>query len=343
MQLLPDQNFLLESFCFTEYLQFPQENVINCFIWFGTYSKFQIHRLVGVWRNLWRSPGPTPVPTQAHLQQDAQAHVWVGLCPEGDSTASLSSCSSAQSPSRYRSFSSCSHGTPCVSVCACCPSFCPTGEGLAPSSGRPPVRYLHVLMSSLFSCLLSRPNSPSSLSHSSQERSSSPFMVFAGSLGCREGQIPVPVQQCLAPIRFRETHSWRRTFRVVLSAAGVKITIRFKSAESIILLEEHPNESVCHFRTRINVEFPSHTHKKKSESYFYSRFKWRERLKYQHFSWDRSAVLAILCKQFWIGHCFSGDHILKCMIYRLMRVLSIKLSVCKDLFLTWRVHDFNIN
>lgn len=42
---------------------------------------------------------------------------------------------------------------------------------------------------------------------------------------------------------------------------------------------------------------PTHT-KKKSESYFYSRFKWRERLKYQHFSWDRNAVLAILCKQF---------------------------------------------
>lgn len=45
MLLLPDQNFLLESFCFTEYLQFPQKNGINCFIQLGTHSELEIHRL----------------------------------------------------------------------------------------------------------------------------------------------------------------------------------------------------------------------------------------------------------------------------------------------------------
>lgn len=39
MQLLPVQNFLLESFCFTEYLQFPQKNGINCFILLETGFK----------------------------------------------------------------------------------------------------------------------------------------------------------------------------------------------------------------------------------------------------------------------------------------------------------------
>lgn len=87
-----------------------------------------------------------------------------------------------------------------------------------------------------------------------------PLHHFFRKSGLQEGQIPAPEQQCLAPIPSREKHSWRRTFRVVLSATGVKKNIRFKCAESFILLEQHPNESVCHFRTRINVEFPSHTH-----------------------------------------------------------------------------------
>lgn len=39
MQLLPAQNFLLESFCFTEYLQFAHGNWINCFIWLETHFK----------------------------------------------------------------------------------------------------------------------------------------------------------------------------------------------------------------------------------------------------------------------------------------------------------------
>lgn len=114
MQLLPDQNFLSESFYFTEYLQFPQKNGINCFIWLGVF--WITDSLVGIWGNLWRSSGPTPLPTQAHLQQHAQDHVQVGLCPEGASKASPGSSSSAQSPSQCRGFSSCSDGTPCASV-----------------------------------------------------------------------------------------------------------------------------------------------------------------------------------------------------------------------------------
>lgn len=39
MQLLPVPNFLMETFCFTEYLQFPQENGMNCFMWLETHLK----------------------------------------------------------------------------------------------------------------------------------------------------------------------------------------------------------------------------------------------------------------------------------------------------------------
>lgn len=42
MQLLPLLNFLMETFCFTEYLQFPQENGINCFMWLETHLNYLV-------------------------------------------------------------------------------------------------------------------------------------------------------------------------------------------------------------------------------------------------------------------------------------------------------------
>ena len=39
----------------------------------------QNHRMFGVGRDLWRSPSPTPLPKQSHLQQAAQDLVQAGL------------------------------------------------------------------------------------------------------------------------------------------------------------------------------------------------------------------------------------------------------------------------
>jgi len=35
--------------------------------------------MVGVGRDPWRFPSPTPLPEQVHLQQDAQEHVQLGF------------------------------------------------------------------------------------------------------------------------------------------------------------------------------------------------------------------------------------------------------------------------
>ena len=70
----------------------------------------------------------------------------------------------------------CAEGTSCVSLCLVL-SLGMTGKSLARSSLHPPFRFLRTLIKS-FLILFSRLNSPSSLSLSSYQRCSSPFVLF---------------------------------------------------------------------------------------------------------------------------------------------------------------------
>lgn len=218
MQLLPGQNFLLERGFFSlNICNFHRKNGINCFIWLGTYSESQIHGFVGVWRNLWRHLA------QLHCQHRLTYKRTHRIMSRWDyvqkeSPQPLWAAVPVPSPPHSTEVFPYVQMELSVSQVVLLPLILSHWRW----SGCPFLRYLCVLMRSLLSCLLSRTNSPSSLSHSSWERCCSHFSICAGSLGCREGQIPVPVQQCLAPIRFPGTCSWRGTFRVVLSETGVK-------------------------------------------------------------------------------------------------------------------------
>lgn len=251
MLLLPDQNFLLESFCFTEYLQFPQKNGINCFIWLGTYSVLEIHGL-----EFERTSGDHLA--QPHCQQrltynrmhrtmsrwgDVQKEpLWAAVpVPSGPHSAEI---------------------FPHVQM-ELLMSQLPLILSLWRCSGDPPLRYLCVLVRSLFSFLLSIPSSPSSLSHSLERGAPVPFPFLQEVWAAGRAD---PSSRAAGP--GSHPHSWHGTFRCFISDWSEK-PISSRRAESLILLEERPNESVCHFRARINVEFPSHTHThKKSESYF---------------------------------------------------------------------------
>ena len=75
------------------------------------------------------------------------------------------------------------HGKQSLSAHQACPlplvlSLRTTKQSLAPSSLHPPFRYLYKLVRSPLSFLVSRLNSPSSLSLSSHVRCSTPFIIF---------------------------------------------------------------------------------------------------------------------------------------------------------------------
>lgn len=75
------------------------------------------HRMVEVWKNLWRSSDPTPLLEQGHPKQVAQDHVLPAF--EYPPQLLWAACATAQSSSQVqkKKVSLCSERT-CVSVCA---------------------------------------------------------------------------------------------------------------------------------------------------------------------------------------------------------------------------------
>ena len=141
------------------------------------------HRMVDVGRDLGGHLVQAPCSTRAtsiHLPTTVSRQLW-SLSKDGDSTASLGNlCQCLVTPIVKNCFLMFRGKPPCFSLCPLplVLSLRTTKKSLAPSSLHPPFRYLYQLVRSPLSFLVSRLNSPSSLSLASHVRCSTPFIIF---------------------------------------------------------------------------------------------------------------------------------------------------------------------
>ena len=116
-------------------------------------TESQNHRMVGVGRDLWGSPSPTPCPsrvTQSRLHRTALRWV-LNISREGDSTAPLGSLGQGSVTLRGKKFFLLfRRNFPGFSLCPLPLVLLlgTTGKSLAPSSWHPPCRYLEAFLRS---------------------------------------------------------------------------------------------------------------------------------------------------------------------------------------------------